>query len=88
MAKNSAVLSVAITADTKKFTKGIDRASDQISRFAKGVGRSSVKVAKGLGVMGGAAIALGAVAGKHLFSVGEELVSLDKKIDTVFSGES
>ena len=88
MAKSSAVLSVAITADTKKFTKGIDGASAQIGKFSKSVGRASKKVVKGLGIMGGAALGLGAVAGKHLFSVGEELVSLDKKISTVFSGES
>ena len=88
MAKNSAVLSVAITADTKKFKSGLDGASAQIGKFSKSVGRASKKVAKGLGIMGGAALGLGAVAGKHLFSVGEELVSLDKKISTVFSGES
>ena len=88
MAKGSSVIEVAIVADTKKFKNGIDTASGKLDGFTRKVGSAGTKVAKGFAVMGGAAIGLGVVAGKHLFDVGEELLSLDKKIETVFTGDS
>ena len=88
MAKGSSVIEVAIVANTKGFKSGLDKASKSISGFTKGMGRAAGKVAKGFAIMGGAAIGLGVVAGKHLLGVGEELLSLDKKIETVFTGKS
>lgn len=88
MARGSSVIEVAIVADTKKFKTGIDGATSKLDGFTRKVGSAGVKVAKGFAVMGGAAIGLGVVAGKHLLDVGEELLSLDQKIQTVFTGDS
>jgi hypothetical protein len=88
MARGSSVVSVAILGDAKKFKRAMDDASSKLGAFGRKAGDISASVVKGLGLMGAAAGGLAVVAGKHLFEVGQELVSLDQKIGTVFSGES
>lgn len=88
MAVGTSVISVALLADARKFKKGMDEASDRLGRFGQKAAAISGNVAKGIGILGGAAGGLAVVAGKQLFDVGEELLSLDQKIGTVFSGQS
>ena len=88
MAAGSSVINVAILGDAKKFKKAVGEASDKLGKFGTKVGNVSANVVKGFGVMGAAAGGLAVVVGKQLFDVGEELVALDQKIGTVFSGES
>ena len=84
----SAVINIGILGDNSKFRRAIQDSSSKLEAFAGKVGRTSVNVAKGFGVMTVAAGGLAAVVGKQLFDVGEELVALDQKIGTVFSGQS
>lgn len=88
MAAGSSVINVAILGDAKGFKRAVGEAGDKLGRFGTRVGRVSTSVAKGFGVMGAAAGGFAIVGGKHFFDVGEELVSLDQKINTVFSGQS
>jgi hypothetical protein len=88
MAATSSVINVAILGDAKKFKKAVGEASDKLGKFGTKVGTVSANVVKGFGVMGAAAGGLAVVVGKQLFDVGEELVALDQKIGTVFSGDS
>ncbi len=88
MAVGTSVISVALLADARKFKKGMNEASDRLGRFGQKAAAISGNVAKGIGILGGAAGGLAVVAGKQLFDVGEELLSLDQKIGTVFSGQS
>ncbi|MCP4742587.1 MAG: NAD-glutamate dehydrogenase, partial [Actinomycetales bacterium] len=88
MAAGSSVINVAILGDAKKFKRAVGEAGDKLGRFGARVGSISTSVAKGFGVMSAAAGGLAIVGGKHFFNLGEELVSLDQKINTVFSGQS
>ena len=88
MAAGSSVINVAILGDAKGFKRAVGEAGNKLGQFGTRVGRVSTSVAKGFGVMGAAAGGFAIVGGKHFFSVGEELVSLDQKINTVFSGQS
>jgi hypothetical protein len=87
MAKGS-VINVAVLADTKQFVRKMGEASNKLGDFGSKVGRVGTNVAKSFAVMGAAAAGLSAVAGKKLFDLGEELTSLDTKINTVFSDQS
>ena len=88
MAKNTSVIKVGIFADAQQFKKAVGDAGNKLGDFGGKVGRVSGNVVKGFGIMAGAAGGLALVVGKQLFDVGTELVSLDQKIATVFSGES
>jgi hypothetical protein len=88
MAAGSSVINVAILGDATKFKRAVGEAGNKLGKFGTRVGRVSTSVAKGFGVMGAAAGGFAIVGGKHFFNVGEELVSLDQKINTVFSGQS
>lgn len=88
MAAGSSVINVAILGDAKGFKRAVGEASNKLGAFGSRVGSISTSVAKGFGVMGAAAGGFAIVGGKHFFNVGEELVSLDQKINTVFSGQS
>lgn len=88
MAAGSSVINVAILGDAKGFKRAVGEASTKLGAFGSRVGSISTSVAKGFGVMGAAAGGFAIVGGKHFFNVGEELVSLDQKINTVFSGQS
>jgi len=88
MAASSSVINVAILGDAKGFKRAVGEASTKLGKFGTRVGSISTSVAKGFGVMGAAAGGFAIVGGKHFFNVGEELVSLDQKINTVFSGQS
>ena len=84
----SATINVAILGDNSKFRRALQDSTSKLDAFAGKVGRVSGSVAKGFGVMSVAAGGLATVVGKQLFDVGEELVALDQKIGTVFSGQS
>jgi len=74
-------IKITILGDASQFRREVSGVSDRLGSFAG----SAVKTA------GIATVALGglaAVGGAHLFGVGEDLVSLDTKINTVFSGQS
>ena len=88
MAVGKSTISVALLADASKFKRSMDEASSKLGKFGTKAGEVSRNVVRGFGLMTAAAGGLAVVAGKHLFDVGEELVSLDQKINTVFSGES
>ncbi len=88
MAAGSSVINVAILGDAKGFKRAVGEASTKLGAFGSRVGSISTSVAKGFGVMGAAAGGFAIVGGKHFFGVGQELVSLDQKINTVFSGQS
>ena len=88
MAAGTSVINVAILGDAKKFKKAIGEAQDKLGKFTSGVGTAAGNIAKGIGIIGGAAGGLAVVAGAELFKTGEELISLDQKIGTVFSGQS
>jgi hypothetical protein len=88
MAAGSSVINVAILGDASKFKRAVDEAGDKLGKFGSKVGTVSKNVVKGFGIMAGAAGGLAIVVGKQLFDVGEELTSLDQKINTVFSGSS
>ena len=88
MAAGSSVINVAILGDAKGFKRAVGEAGNKLGQFGTRVGRVSTSVAKGFGVMGAAAGGFAIVGGKHFFNVGQELVSLDQKINTVFSGQS
>jgi hypothetical protein len=88
MATGESVINIAILGDARKFKKAIGEANTKLGAFGSRVGSISTSVAKGFGVMGAAAGGFAIVGGKHFFDVGQELVSLDQKINTVFSGQS
>ena len=88
MAAGTSVINVAILGDARKFKKAIGEAQDKLGKFTSGVGTAAGNIAKGIGFIGGAAGGLAVVAGAELFKTGEELISLDQKIGTVFSGQS
>ena len=88
MAVGTSVINVAILGDASKFKKAVGEASTKLGTLSSKIGSVSTNVAKGFGLMTAAAGGLAVVAGRQLFDVGEELVSLDQKIGTVFSGQS
>ena len=87
MAQTS-VINVAILGDAKKFVRAVNDAGSKLGAFSAKIGKVSANVVKGFGIMGAAAGGLAVVAGRQLFNLGEELTSLDQKINTVFTGQS
>ena len=88
MAAGTSVINVAILGDSRKFKKAVGEANDKLGTLSSKIGTVSTNVIKGFGLMAGAAGGLAVVGGKQLFDLGEELLGLDQKIGTVFSGQS
>ena len=88
MARNSATISVAILGDNKKFKRALNESSSKMAAFGRKAGDVSGAIVKSFGLMSAAAGGLALVVGRELFKTGEELVAMDKKIETVFSGQS
>jgi hypothetical protein len=88
MAAGTSVINVAILGDARKFKKAVGEANDKLGTLGSKIGTVSTNVIKGFGLMTVAAGGLAVVGGKQLFDLGEELLGLDQKIGTVFSGQS